>query len=184
MLHKGTRDLGDLPPRGIDNKEWNMKTPSMIKNQFYCQIQTSVIYPGGESITRENNCGVMFTPHTNTTLEKLVEDMGRPETLEGYCDNDGHTHHVAALKREIINKPPVLIFCFNMFLRKVTVKIPENFENYKLVALCLHRGTLQRGHYVAFTRHRGVWYGKDDEGVTLKTPSLNDSFYFCVFKRV
>ena len=184
LLHKGTKTREIINPRMVKNNEWDLKSKSLIKELFVGQIEKKIIYPQGESVTRENCTHLMFTPLRHTTLEELMEEMHKDEVIEGYQDHSGKTHRVAVMKHQFINRPSVLIMCFNMFVKKVNVKLPVIWEDYKLIACCLHMGSTRSGHYVAFTLHKGKWYLKDDESVREMNPNLNNQYYFCVYKKL
>lgn len=157
----------------------------LIKNTFYSKINKKVIYPGGTSDSHEDSMCIMFHPKKDCNLLQLIEEFKKEEIIEGYIDNTNTRHHCAAIKNTIAKMPPVVIFCFNMFIQKFYIDIPEKLGNYKLIAVCLHQGTMGGGHYVALTKHKNKWYLKDDEGV--RELSDNNNFnkmhcYFCIFK--
>ena len=182
LLHKGTKNI-TTGRENIENKEWNLKTNSLIKDIFYGQLEKSIIYPGGKSITRENCAHLMFTPLKNTTLGDLLGDLQKDDVIEGYTDSGGVTHNVAVIKQVLINKPEVVIMCFNMFMGKVNVELPPKWGEYKLIACCLHLGSTRGGHYVAMTLHKNKWYLKDDESVREINPNFNNQCYFCIYKK-
>ena len=180
ILHKGTKQASTR--RVIDNPEWNLKSNSLIKEAFYSQIEKTISYPGGSSTTRENAGSILLTPTQDTSLPDLMEEFSQSEPLEGYRDNTGVRHRSAILQHKLINKAPILVFCFNMFLKKVNISIPEKWGDYKLISCCLHMGGRTRGHYVSYTLHKDTWYLKDDDKVVKQKPSLNSSYYFCIYK--
>ena len=182
LLHKGTKTVHN-GKRNIENNEWKLKSNSIIKEIFFGQIEKKIIYSDGSSTTRENCAHLMFTPLKSTSLENLIEDMYKDEVIEGYTDNKGKTHHVAVMQQKLINRPAILIMCFNMFTRKVNVKLPPVWKGYKLIACCVHMGSTRGGHYVALTNHKNKWYLKDDECVSEIEPELNNQYYFCVYKK-
>ena len=180
ILHKGTKQTSSR--RVIDNPEWKLKSNSLIKEAFYSQIEKTITYPGGSSTTRENAGSILLTPTHDTSLLELMEGFMKEETIEGYRDAAGVCHPSAVLTQKLINKAPILVFCFNMFLKKVSVSIPEKFGNYKLISCCLHMGNSTRGHYVSYTLHKDTWYLKDDDRVVKQKPSFNSYYYFCIYK--
>jgi len=182
LLHKGTKQ--PLSIRKIDNPEWNLKANSFIKESFYSQIEKTIHYDGGSSTTRENAGSILLTPLEDTSLDELMKDFTKREQIEGYQDNTGVRHNSAILQHRLINKAPIMIFCFNMFIKKVNVSIPEIWEDYKLISCCFHSGIRSRGHYVAYTLHKGTWYLKDDDQVTKQPPPSHGSCYFCIYKRI
>jgi len=159
------------------------KTIPQIKQMFYGTLAKDIIYPGGKSHTEEAFGPLMLTCHKNCSLEDLIQDHLADTVLEGYEDDDGKTYNVSVLRQSIIKKPPILIFCINMFLNKHQIKIPQEYENYVLYACCIHMGNTRGGHYVAFTKHKGKWYLKDDELVReVNHPPESGPFYLCMYK--
>lgn len=161
------------------------KARPSLKNVIYGTLQKKIIYPGGSSVTNEKFSILMLTPTRNSSLEELLRDHMKHEVLEGYTDNSEKTHHVAVLEQSISKYPPILAIGFNMFNRKFKIKIPEKFKNYRLYASCVHMGSTRGGHYIAYTKHRNIWYLKDDDNVRkdVKHP-MEAPFYLCLFKLV
>jgi len=155
-----------------------------IKESLYGSIHKTVIYPGGKSVTEEKFAILMLTPQKNATIQELLkEHFSQEEVLRGYTDDTGKTHHCAVLTQKISKFPPIFIVGFNMFHGKHRIQVPDRIGNYKLFATCTHLGTMGGGHYVTHTKHRGIWYLKDDDDVT-KNVSIPGAgpFYFCLFK--
>ena len=161
------------------------KARPSIKNTLYGTIKKKVIYPGGSSVTHERFSVLMLTPTANSSLEQLLQNHFKQEVLEGYTDDSGKTHHVTVLEQGIQKYPPILAIGFNMFHRKFKIKIPEKFNNYRLYASCVHMGSTRGGHYVAYTKHRNIWYLKDDDNVTKDVRHPREApFYLCLFKSI
>lgn len=154
-----------------------------VKQMFYGTLNKDVIYPGGKSHSDETMGPLMLTCTKNCSLQDLIKDHLSDTVLEGYQDDNGKTYNVAVLKQTIAKKPPILIFCINMFIRKKNINIPQIYENYVLYACCLHMGSTRGGHYVAFTKHKNKWYLKDDTTVReVKHPPESGPFYLCMYK--
>ena len=158
----------------------------IIKDNFYTDIVKTVVYPGGKSETSEKSMCIMLHPSRNCSLCELIENFnGKEEIVEGYIDDKNNKYNLAAIKTQIKELPNVAIFCFNMFIQKFLIDIPKRIGNHKLIALCIHQGTLHGGHYVAITRHKNKWYLKDDEGVRILQDDITFEklhCYFCIFK--
>ena len=154
-----------------------------VKKMFYGTLSKDVIYPGGKSQNNEVFGPLMLTCNKNCSLEDLVKDHLADTVLEDYQDESGRKYNVAVLKQTIKKKPPIMIFCINMFIQKHLIKIPHEYQNYVLYACCMHMGSTRGGHYVAFTKHRNKWYLKDDENVReVSHPPESGPFYLCMYK--
>mgnify|MGYP000017618686 CR=1 FL=1 len=155
-----------------------------IKDSLYGSIQKTVIYPGGKSVTEEKFAVLMLTPKKTTTIQELLkEHFSQQEVLQGYTDDSGKTHHCAVLTQKISKFPPIFIVGFNMFRGKHRIQITEKMNNFRLFAVCTHMGSMNGGHYIAHTKHRGIWYLKDDDIITKNAPMpVAGPFYFCLFK--
>ena len=57
---------------------------------------------------------------------------------------------------------------------------------YELFAISVHIGTLNMGHYIAFTKREGTWYLFNDEDYqkTTETDALNQEAYLLFYKKV
>lgn len=154
-----------------------------IKNSIYGTIQKTVIFPGGKSVTEETFAVLMLTPTKNSKLEDLLRVHFKDEVLTDYTDDKGGTHKCAVLQQKISKFPPIFIIGFNMFQRKFMIEISEKMSNYTLFSMCTHVGTCRGGHYVAHTKHKGIWYLKDDTTIIKNAPVPSAGpFYFCLFK--
>ena len=86
-----------------------------------------------------------------------------------------------------------------MYNEKIKTKLNENIDlkpfvhpdanvvntNYQLFSTCTHMGSNRGGHYIAYTKHKGNWYLKDDISCN-KIDSINllDFHYIIMYKRV
>ena len=188
LLHKGTRNIKinilDEPTNSI----WSKKNTSIVKSIFYGQVSKSVLYPGGKSQTFENFSNFLLFPQKNNmNLGAIVKESFDDVVLSDYIDDNGKRHHCSVLRTETEHVPPVCVFCFNMYIRKVVVSVPEeliiNGRKYELYALCQHMGNRNGGHYISYTKVEGDWWLKDDEVAIKKEPKLTNYFYFCMFRQ-
>ena len=120
------------------------------------------------------------------TLGEIINDYFKDVVLTDYMDDSGNKYMCSVLKTSTTHVPPVCVFCFNMYLQKVAVQIPENLiingMHYDLYALCEHVGNRNHGHYRAYIKVGGKWWLKDDDVSIEKVPHLTNCFYFCMFK--
>ena len=101
--------------------------------------------------------------------------------IEGYEDDKGVVHDVAATRRVMENKPPILI-CSQS--QKKEIKAPH-YPGYKLFASCTHMGSFQGGHYVAYTLHKDQWYLKNDRlAMKIDTFPEKGYHYILFYKRI
>ena len=56
---------------------------------------------------------------------------------------------------------------------------------YSLFAMCKHHGSHHGGHYVAYTKHRGQWFMKNDGFCTkIEKYPESDYYYLALFKKL
>ena len=134
------------------------------------------------------------------TLEGMIKLQQNWNILSGYEDSTGKVHNVATTRTMYYEPPRVMIFTIRMYGHKVNVTTPETinllpfvhekspnrFEShYELFALCTHHGSHNGGHYVAYTKHKGQWYLKDDQRCTkVDTFPKTGYHYILLYKRV
>jgi len=60
------------------------------------------------------------------------------------------------------------------------------YSRYELFALTVHMGTLDHGHYVAFTKRYGDWYFFNDEHFELvnENDALDQEAYLLFYRKV
>ena len=189
ILHKGTKNIRLSHTNDPSNEIWDKKSNSLIKPLFYGQVEKTVVYPEGKSKTFENFSNFLLFPSKNEmTLGQIIKDYFKDVVLSDYVDDNGKVHSCSVLQTSTTRVPPICVFCFNMYIRKVRVTIPEqiiiNGVKYKLFALCEHMGTMMGGHYRAFVHVGGKWWLKDDDVSIEKKPNLTNCFYFCMFKEI
>ena len=190
IMHKGTKNICLTNVDEPSNDIWSKKSNSLIKPLFYGQVEKTIVYPDGKSKTFENFSNfLLFPPKNDMTLGQIIKEYFKDVVLSDYVDEKGKTHSCSVLQTSTTRVPPICVFCFNMYIRKVRVTIPEqiviNGTKYELFALCEHLGTLRGGgHYRAFVKVSDTWWLKDDEVSIQQKPNLTNCFYFAMFKEI
>ena len=142
----------------------------------------------------------------NSTLQELFAKYEKPEDLKG--DNQYETDEgqkVDATKQlKITHWPNFLIVSLRRFKYdyelKESVKIEDKVlsvndelkftydnQNYELLSMNVHSGTVAGGHYIAYSKINGIWYEENDSEVnpidknTVK--QLSEQAYILIFKK-
>ena len=125
-------------------------------------IQETVC-PSGKTMT--DVVSTILTLNPGKTLEDSLKSTLDWSTIENYEDTSGKVWNVAATRTSFSTFPKVLVLSMNC---KMDITVPESIFDgeYNLIASCIHFGTVNGGHYVSLTKHKGVWYLKDDNVVT------------------
>jgi len=129
----------------------------IIKPLITCKLVQETVCTFGKTILKDETMVLTLAP--KETLEKSLEDFTKWNTLEDYEDNDGKVWNVAATRTIFEEFPKVLIISLT---HKQTIQVSEQLDKYELFASCVHVGNQNGGHYMAYTRHKGKWYLKDD----------------------
>ena len=111
---------------------------------FTGKVKQIVIYPGGRSVT-VNPCSVWF-------------HQDKDDIFSNYEDSTGKIHNVAAIQRELVEVPEVLI----------SDRVTDELFGKKLIGI-VH---WSMGHYVAFVKYNDDWYCANDSSVTSASPIL------------
>jgi ubiquitin C-terminal hydrolase len=123
-----------------------------------------------------------------------------PETVTGF-KHDKHGEIDIVKETRFTYLPLALLIVLKRFQKDAAKKgrsktdryIDYNMElelhsaRYKLVALCLHMGTMEDGHYTAMVVHRNRWQYIDDDvcnDVTDLNTIIRKEAYMLVYKRV
>jgi hypothetical protein len=154
---------------------------------FTGREEQETVYPGGRSTRVDDFVSVMF-PTTGesgeVTLEELLARRAKHTALPGYTDDNGRTHHVAAVCQRVIEWPVVVSFTFGVYGPRSTVILPEIFEGRRLFAVVLHAGMMHGGHYAVAVRHGDKWVIKDDDSIhELNEPPLRGQFYMAMYRQ-
>jgi hypothetical protein len=159
-------------------------------------IQETVCKSGRSIKTETTPLNILYSKN-GETIEQSLNRHQDWSVLEGFTDDHGVTHHVATTRTLFWELPKVLVFTTRMYGEKVRVKVSENLNmrpflakgspttetDYQLFACCKHHGSVHGGHYVAYTKHKGQWYIKND-GLCMKTElPREDFFYILLYKR-
>jgi ubiquitin C-terminal hydrolase len=129
----------------------------IVKPLFTCKLSQETLCSSGKTIIKDETMVLTLAP--KETLEKSFEEFTKWHTLENYEDNDGKVWNVAVTRTVFETFPDVLIIALT---HKQTIQVCEKFNKYKLFASCVHVGNQNGGHYMAYTKHKGKWYLKDD----------------------
>lgn len=137
-----------------------------IKSIFNGQECQETVYPGGVSKKTSEFVTLILSPTGPANLEALLKDRHKHVGIEGYVDDEGKRHHVAAVRTVVTEWPRVFGIMFAMYDQKFPIEIPETLEGHKLFAAVLHCGGQMGGHYALAVRRWDKWYIKDDASVT------------------
>ena len=93
------------------------------------------------------------------------------------------------LQHEIVEFPKCIIFHLMRFetsgeKNRQALFCPRiKIFNHELYAVCCHKGSVDRGHYVSYVKHLSKWYLKDDEQVYKAKLNTKDA-YILFYKKV
>ncbi len=165
-----------------------------ILKTFYFKLIQETICPNEKTKSFENTNIVMLQPQKHEqTISELIKSNQSWNTLEGFTDTSGITHHVAATRTTFWSLPEILILSVKMYGEKIKTTLEDeiilqdrdNNLKYQLFATCTHLGSERGGHYIAYTKHKGIWYLKDDISCTkVESIKLTDFHYIIMYKRV
>jgi ubiquitin C-terminal hydrolase len=84
---------------------------------------------------------------------------------------------------------PIVVFSFPTYERKTKILLNDviriNDFIYELFATAVHTGSVSSGHYIAYTKHKGQWFIKNDTiSSPIKKIPMNDYHYIALFKRL
>jgi len=138
----------------------------LIRSIFNGKECQETVYPGGVSKKDSEFVTLILGPTGPTSLGQLLEARLKHVGIEGYVDDDGKRHHVAAVRTVVTEWPRVFGVTFAMYDQKFPIEIPQELQGRKLFAAVLHHGIQWGGHYALLVRRYDKWYIKDDETVT------------------
>ena len=175
---------------------------NLIKDIFYFKIIQETICPSETTRSHEHTSIYMLYPTKGEQLlSDLIKENQKWNTLEGFRDTKEKVHHVATTQSLIWTSPKILIFSIKMYGQKFKTKIEENIIlnnfihkdsefkktllKYNLFATCTHLGSPSGGHYIAYTKHKDVWYLKDDTRcIKINSVPLIDFHYILMYKQI
>lgn len=127
------------------------------------------VFPGGKSSRDET-----FT--TVLVHGASLEDEPAWKTLNGYTDDHGQTHNVAAVRTTVSRWPSVPIVTF-VHAGRAPEQLPSG---HRLFAAVIHHGSYASGgHYATAVRRKGAWFLKDDDAVQSLTESPGACYVAC-----
>jgi hypothetical protein len=155
------------------------------------------VYPNGKSKTFDNfSVNILFPTRPSQSIVELIEADQQWQALEKYKDDDGKVWEASATRSTFWELPRTLTFTLGI---KAPVKLKEHLDvkrflhpespqmntSYELMATCVHQGGTSSGHYIAFTKHRGQWYLKNDAFVQEVTSvPLHANHYLFIYKQL
>jgi ubiquitin C-terminal hydrolase len=157
-----------------------------IKNIFNGQESQETVYPGGVSKIPGTFTTLVLIPTGPCKLEDLLISKSKHEVIEGYTDDSGKTHNVAAVRTVVTHWPDILMVTFGMYGGKVAIDLPEELPGgYKLFIIVIHMGIACGGHYAMLVNRKGKWFLKDDESIEEKTVSnpIRGPFYMAIYRK-
>ena len=188
-------DILDNSLRPFDGKP----DQSLIQAIFFGKVIQETVCKSGKSLRLEYTPMTILFSKNGETIEQSIQSHQNWTPVENFKDDQGITHHIAATRNLFWELPKVLGFTTRMYGEKVSIKVSEFLEmkpfiskgapvhkdtKYELFAACKHHGSAHGGHYVAYTKHKGKWYIKNDVLCMETTLPEEDYFYFLLFKRV
>lgn len=175
---------------------------TLVKDIFYFKMIQETVCPSETTRSHEHtNIYMLYPTKPEQLLSELIKENQKWNTLEGFKDTKDVVHHVATTQSLIWTPPKILIFSIKMYGKKFKTKIEEDiilnnflhkdskYKNillkYNLFATCTHIGSPNGGHYIAYTKHKDVWYLKDDENCRkIKSIPLTDFHYILMYKQI
>jgi hypothetical protein len=153
----------------------------IIKQWFYGKKVQETIWPDGKS-TREEEFGMHILCSNGQSLENMLKESIKWNTLTDFVDDNDVTHRIATTRMIFHKLPKILIISFD---KKSHIEISENVfignYAYTLIASSVHIGIQSDGHYVCFTKHKDIWHYKNDDFVREDTLPTRAGHYILVY---
>lgn len=154
-----------------------------IRSIFNGTERRETVYPGGLSKNESEFVTLILSPEGPAKLEDLLIKRQKHVGIDGYVDDSGKRHHVAATRTLVATWPRVVGITFSMYEQKFPIEIPQELEGRKLFALVLHHGIAWGGHYALVVRRWDKWYLKDDDVVQeIPEPPRVGPFYMVWYR--
>lgn len=160
----------------------------VIRTLFYGVNSQETICKSGKSIRSEDfNISILLPKDGENTIIDILKSSQKWNGIKDYVDNEGKTWNVAATRTLYSKLPIILVFSIQMYGLKKKINFYEHLKindfDYELYATSNHQGSVNGGHYVAFTKHKDTWYLKDDALVhELKEFPTSDYHYLAFYK--
>ena len=170
---------------------------NIIRLIFYSKTIQETVCKSGRSIRTEVTPVTILSSNDGDTIERSLQRHQDWSVLEGFEDDNGVVHHVATTRTLFWELPKVLVFSTRMYGEKVRVKVSDTLDmkpylakgspstdtEYQLFACCKHHGSAHGGHYVAYTKHKGQWYIKNDGFCMKTTLPTEENYYLLLYKK-
>lgn len=168
----------------------------LSKRTFYGKVIQETVCPTGTTKQIEPSAVTILS---GSCLKSALIEHQKWTVLENFRDSNDKVHHVATTRTLFWETPSILIFSFNMYNGKHKVDIPDTFDltdwmhkdcpsnqikKYNLFGTCTHHGHINFGHYVAYVKHKGQWYLKNDDKCSKVNFPNNEFHYLVLYKRV
>ena len=178
---------------------FEIEIKNVIENIFYFDlIQETVCKSENSKKIEKTNIIMLYPEKQNQSLLDILKKNQGWNVLEDFIDSKGIKHHVATTRTMFNTAPRIIVFSIKMYTGKYKTTLPETFSlnefihpesksvgKYYLFGMCSHMGSLNGGHYISYTRHKGKWYIKDDtESKHIENINLCDYFYMIFYKRI
>jgi ubiquitin C-terminal hydrolase len=147
----------------------------IVKPMMNCVLVQETVFPGGKKTIHDETTVVTVAPKED--IETSLKNMTKWNTIENYEDDAGKVWNVAATRTTFEKFPSILVVSTT---HKTTLTVQENLAHLELFASCVHVGSQRGGHYMAYTKHKGQWYLKDDL-TCAKTPFPHTSGHCILF---
>ncbi len=175
---------------------------TLIKDIFYFKLVQETVCPSETTRSHEyTNIYMLYPTKSEQLLSELIKENQKWNILEGFKDTKNVVHHIATTQSLIWTPPKILIFSIKMYGKKFKTKIEEDiilnnflhkdskYKNillkYNLFATCTHIGSPNGGHYIAYTKHKDIWYLKNDEECKkIISMPLTDFHYILMYKQI
>lgn len=208
-LHEGLSRLkpGDLSVAlrpEVCRKPWvdSLKSEcSVVSEVFRGQLETQIQAPGYTSVSYDHFTCLSLAVGDSTSLALCLQRHMAPEAVLDFKVDD-QTVVEASLAKRFAYLPRVLVVQLKRFDGRAKIDrfvdypaeldlsayaAPQCQHHYQLFAVCMHRGTMDDGHYAVLGEVKGKWFAMDDETVTPVTDInriIDRDAYMLLYKRL
>jgi len=153
----------------------------IIKQWFYGKKIQQTIWPGGKS-ERTEDFSIHILCSQPISLEDMLRDSMKWNPITDFIDDNKKVHNIATTRCVFSELPKVLIISFDKKSHvDVAEKLTINQFEYSLIASGIHVGVQGGGHYLAFTKHKGKWYYKNDDFIAERQLPSRTGHYVLVY---
>ena len=159
------------------------KSCPIVKEIFNGRIEYDTVSAKGKTVSTDTFSAYILEYSPKSFL---LSDMIKEQSVYKVIDG---TETVTVTRSNIVNEPVIFMVSFKMYLRKYKVKLDEyltiNSKKYALFAMSTHQGSVHGGHYIAYTKHKGEWFVKNDSySGKVPFPPLEDYHYVALYKKM